>query len=56
MSQGKPSVLFVCIKNPGKSQMAAGPMRQVAGDTVDAYLAGTKPGTRAGPVRGASSG
>jgi arsenate-mycothiol transferase len=45
MSQGKPSVLFVCVKNAGKSQMAAGLMRQIAGDTVDAYSAGTKPGT-----------
>ncbi|MDA2889817.1 low molecular weight phosphatase family protein [Mycolicibacterium sp. BiH015] len=41
----KPSVLFVCVKNGGKSQMAAGLMRQVAGDTVIVYSAGTKPGT-----------
>ncbi|RDH80342.1 low molecular weight phosphatase family protein [Mycolicibacterium moriokaense] len=40
-----PSVLFVCVKNGGKSQMAAGLMRQVAGDTVTVYSAGTKPGT-----------
>lgn len=40
-----PSVLFVCVKNGGKSQMAAGLMRQVAGDTVSVYSAGTKPGT-----------
>ncbi len=41
----KPSVLFVCVKNGGKSQMAAGLMRQAAGDSVDVYSAGTKPGT-----------
>ena len=41
----KPSVLFVCVKNAGKSQMAAGLMRQIAGDTVQVYSAGTKPGT-----------
>ena len=41
----KPSVLFVCVKNAGKSQMAAGLMRQTAGDTVNVYSAGTKPGT-----------
>ena len=41
----KPPVLFVCVKNAGKSQMAAGLMRQVAGDTVEVYSAGTKPGT-----------
>ena len=30
----RPSVLFVCVKNGGKSQMAAGLMRKIAGDTV----------------------
>ena len=40
-----PSVLFVCVKNGGKSQMAAGLMRQLAGDTVTVYSAGTKPGS-----------
>ncbi|MFD9669770.1 low molecular weight phosphatase family protein [Rhodococcus sp. NPDC059968] len=39
-----PSVLFVCVKNGGKSQMAAGLMRRVAGDAVEVYSAGTKPG------------
>lgn len=41
----KPSVLFVCVKNAGKSQMAAGLMRHMAGDAVDVYSAGTHPGT-----------
>jgi arsenate-mycothiol transferase len=41
----RPSVLFVCVKNAGKSQMAAGLMRKVAGDIVDVYSAGTAPGT-----------
>jgi arsenate-mycothiol transferase len=40
----KPSVLFVCVKNAGKSQMAAGLMSKIAGETVDVYSAGTKPG------------
>ena len=40
-----PSVLFVCVKNGGKSQMAAGLMRKIAGEAVDVYSAGTKPGT-----------
>lgn len=40
----KPSVLFVCAKNGGKSQMAAGLMRQLAGSEIDVYSAGTKPG------------
>ena len=45
MSQvAKPSVLFVCAKNAGKSQMAAGLMRHIAGDAVQVYSAGTQPG------------
>ncbi len=40
-----PSVLFVCVKNGGKSQMAAGLMRQLAGDTVIVHSAGTEPGS-----------
>ncbi len=38
-------MLFVCAKNGGKSQMAAGLMRQLAGDRVEVYSAGTTPGT-----------
>lgn len=41
----KPAVLFVCVKNGGKSQMAAALMRQVAGDRVEVHSAGTHPGT-----------
>ncbi|WP_201274494.1 low molecular weight phosphatase family protein [Mycolicibacterium sp. CH28] len=41
----KPSVLFVCVKNSGKSQMAAGLMRKLVGDRVDVYSAGTSPGS-----------
>jgi arsenate-mycothiol transferase len=40
----QPAVLFVCVKNAGKSQMAAGLMRKIAGDTVQVYSAGIKPG------------
>ena len=40
---GKPSVLFVCVKNGGKSQMAAGLMRKIAGDAVQVHSAGTRP-------------
>ena len=34
MTPTKPSVLFVCVKNGGKSQMAAGLMHKIAGDRV----------------------
>lgn len=39
-----PSVLFVCVKNGGKSQMAAALLTQSAGDTVAVSSAGTHPG------------
>ncbi|MEV7572893.1 low molecular weight phosphatase family protein [Pseudarthrobacter sp. NPDC089323] len=38
-----PSVLFVCSKNGGKSQLAAGLMRELAGDKIAVYSAGIKP-------------
>ena len=39
-----PSVLFVCVRNGGKSQMAAALMRLHAGDAVEVHSAGTRPG------------
>lgn len=44
-----PSVLFVCSKNGGKSQLAAGLMNQLAGGAVTVYSAGTKPGASLNP-------
>jgi arsenate-mycothiol transferase len=41
-----PSVLFVCVRNGGKSQMAAGLMRKAAAGRVIAYSAGTDPGEK----------
>jgi arsenate-mycothiol transferase len=41
---GTPAVLFVCVRNAGKSQMAAGLMKARAGDAVDVFSAGTAPG------------
>jgi len=40
-----PSVLFVCVKNGGESQMAAGLLRHAVGDSITVDSAGTKPGT-----------
>ena len=45
-----PSVLFVCVKNGGKSQMAAGLMRKAAGTDVEVHSAGTKPGSTVNPL------
>ncbi len=42
-------MLFVCSKNGGKSQLAAGLMKQLAGGAVTVYSAGTKPGTSLNP-------
>lgn len=44
MSQTRPSVLFVCVKNGGKSQMAAALMRAAGGARVEVHSAGTHPG------------
>lgn len=44
MSEPKPSVLFVCVHNAGKSQMAAALMRAKAGDAINVRSAGTHPG------------
>lgn len=38
-----PSVLFVCVRNAGKSQMAAALMRHIVGDAVEVHSAGTAP-------------
>lgn len=45
MSTKPPAVLFVCVKNGGKSQMAAALMCHHAGDAVQVYSAGTQPGS-----------
>ena len=38
-----PSVLFLCVHNAGRSQMAAGWMRHLAGDQVDVFSGGSEP-------------
>ncbi|MGI9124611.1 MAG: arsenate reductase ArsC [Mycobacterium sp.] len=46
----RPTVLFVCIHNAGRSQMAAGFLRTLAGDSVEVRSAGSAPGTRVNPA------
>ena len=46
----KPSVLFVCVHNAGRSQMAAGWLRHLAGDRVEVRSAGSEPGDRINPA------
>ncbi len=45
-----PSVLFVCIHNAGRSQMAAGLLQHLAGDRIEVRSAGTQPGTQINPA------
>jgi len=50
MSQGKPTVLFVCVHNAGRSQMAAGFLRHLAGEQVEVLSAGTAPADSINPI------
>ncbi len=49
MSQALPEVLFVCIHNAGRSQMAAGLLHQLAGDRVQVRSAGSEPASQLNP-------
>jgi arsenate reductase (thioredoxin) len=46
----RPSVLFVCVHNAGRSQMAAAFVRRRAGDTIEVRSAGTTPADEIQPV------
>jgi arsenate reductase len=46
----KPSVLFVCVHNAGRSQMAAGFLQALGGDRVEVRSAGTAPAEHVNPV------
>jgi arsenate reductase len=46
----KPTVLFVCVHNAGRSQMAAGYLRSLAGDRIEVLSAGSEPKDRINPV------
>ena len=46
----KPSVLFVCVHNAGRSQMAAAWLSHLAGDRVEVRSAGSDPGDRVNPA------
>ncbi|MGW9627461.1 arsenate reductase ArsC [Microbacterium sp. NPDC055521] len=49
-SATRPSVLFVCVHNAGRSQMAAGFLRDVAGDRIEVRSAGSMPADQINPV------
>jgi arsenate reductase (thioredoxin) len=46
----KPTVLFVCVHNAGRSQMAAGYLQHLAGDRIDVLSAGSEPAGQVNPV------
>jgi len=46
----RPSVLFVCVHNAGRSQMAAAFLRRRAGDAIEVRSAGTTPADEIQPV------
>ncbi|MCF8554525.1 MAG: arsenate reductase ArsC [Candidatus Nanopelagicales bacterium] len=46
----KASVLFVCVHNAGRSQMAAGYLQHLAGDRISVLSAGTEPGDQVNPA------
>jgi arsenate reductase len=46
----KPSVLFVCIHNAGRSQMAAGWLKTLAGDRIEILSAGSEPADQVNPI------
>ena len=50
MTNPKPSVLFVCVHNAGRSQMAAGYLRHLAGDRIQVLSAGSLPAQQINPV------
>ena len=46
----KPNVLFVCVHNAGRSQMAAGYLTHLAGDTIEVRSAGSAPAKSINPI------
>jgi arsenate reductase len=46
----RPTILYVCVHNAGRSQMAAGLTRQLGGDRVVVRSAGSEPGERINPA------
>ena len=50
MTDQKPSVLFVCVHNAGRSQMAAGWLRHLAGNRIEVRSAGSMPADQINPI------
>ncbi|MBK0420326.1 arsenate reductase ArsC [Leucobacter sp. CSA1] len=50
MTEQKPSVLFVCVHNAGRSQMAAGWLRHLSAGRIEVQSAGSMPAEQINPV------
>jgi len=50
IAETTPAVLFVCVHNAGRSQMAAGFLRELAGDRIEVRSAGSLPAEQINPV------
>jgi len=46
----RPTVLFVCVHNAGRSQMAAGYLKHLAGDRIEVLSAGSAPADQVNPA------
>nr|WP_224763694.1 arsenate reductase ArsC [Salinibacterium sp. ZJ70] len=49
-TQAKPTVLFVCVHNAGRSQMAAGFLKELSGGRVEVLSAGSEPKDQINPI------
>ena len=50
MTVERPTVLFVCVHNAGRSQMAAGYLKHLAGEQIAVLSAGSEPADEVNPV------
>jgi len=50
MSENRPAVVFLCVHNAGRSQMAAGFMRALSEGQVDVFSGGSEPADQVNPV------
>jgi arsenate reductase len=50
VTDDKPSVLFVCVHNAGRSQMAAGYLSHLSGGAIDVRSAGSEPADQINPL------
>ena len=49
-TSARPSVLFMCVHNAGRSQMAAGWLRHLTGDRIAVYSGGSEPADQINPA------